>query len=87
MPARALSTEEERPMNEKTLPQPICIGCNKKPAELDEYVECADDEGCTPDEYVRSEEGTFNRENGHFLCTDCYIKAGMPASPTGWIAP
>jgi hypothetical protein len=41
----------------------------------------------TPDDFVREEEGTFNRSNGHFLCTDCYIAAGMPSSPEGWVAP
>jgi hypothetical protein len=29
-------------------------------------------------DYVRREEGTFNRENGHFLCDRCYISHGMP---------
>ena len=37
--------------------------------------------------YVRRGEGTYNRDNGHFLCTPCYIKAGMPSSPRGWRAP
>ena len=41
----------------------------------------------TPEQFVRREEGTFNIENGHFLCTDCYIAAGMPSSPRGWTAP
>ena len=35
----------------------------------------------TPDAYVRAEEGTYNRENGHFLCTDCYVRASMPSKP------
>lgn len=37
--------------------------------------------------YVINEEGTFNPSNGHFLCDECYIKAGMPSSPTGWVCP
>jgi hypothetical protein len=37
--------------------------------------------------FVINEEGTYNRENGHFLCTECYIKAGMPSSPVGWKCP
>jgi hypothetical protein len=37
--------------------------------------------------YVRNEEGTYNQDNGHFLCTDCYIKAGMPSSSLGWVCP
>jgi hypothetical protein len=41
----------------------------------------------TPDRYVQAEEGTLNPQNGHFLCTSCYIEAGMPSSPAGWVAP
>lgn len=41
----------------------------------------------TADQYVRTEEGTYNPANGHFVCTPCYIEIGMPSSPTGWIAP
>ena len=67
--------------------KPLCIGCGKHPDELEEYVEIAKEEGMTPDEFVRKEEGTYNRENGHFLCTPCYAKAGMPSSPRGWVAP
>ena len=65
----------------------LCVGCNKTPDQLSEYIDAAADAGMTPDEYVRSEKGTLNRDNGHFLCTDCYIRAGMPSSPTGWKAP
>jgi hypothetical protein len=65
----------------------ICTGCNKKPAELEEYRQYAALEEMTPDEYVWREEGTVNRENGHFLCTPCYVKAGCPTAPHGWKAP
>jgi len=64
-----------------------CIGCRKEPHQIQEYVEAANDEGITPEQYVRSEEGTFNAENGHFACTECYVGMGMPSSPTGWVAP
>lgn len=68
---------------------PICQGCNKPASELEEYIEAAREYETTPDKYVAKEEGTYNRENGHFLCTDCYIKAGMPAykAPNQWICP
>ena len=66
---------------------PVCIGCNKQPHEIEEYIECAKEEGETPAEYVRKEEGTYNHTNGHFLCTICYVKQGMPSSSRGWIAP
>lgn len=66
---------------------PICIGCNKTPTEIEEYVDAALEDETTPDQYVRTEEGTYNPKNGHFLCTSCYIKAGQPSSPSGWRAP
>lgn len=68
----------------------ICTGCNKTADELEEYIESAKDAGMTVEQYVREEEGTYNPQNGHFLCTDCYIKAGMPSNhypQKGWIAP
>jgi hypothetical protein len=34
--------------------------------------------------YIRMNDGTFNKENGHFLCDSCYVKAGMPTGPYGW---
>lgn len=68
---------------------PICIGCHKRPNEIDEYKDIAKAENCTPDEFVKREEGTYNNDNGHFLCTACYIKAGQPTGKNGrrWIAP
>lgn len=66
---------------------PICIGCQRRPSEIDEYREAAREERCTPDQYVATEEGTYNLKNGHFLCTGCYIDAGEPSSPNGWVAP
>jgi hypothetical protein len=63
----------------------ICIGCGKTPDEIDEYIEGADGCDLTPVEYAEQFEGTFNPENGHFACTECYINMGMPAG--GWIAP
>ena len=72
------------------LPQPLCVGCGKRPDEIDEYVDAAnecDDETITPDVYVRSEEGTYNKKNGHFLCAECYIAAGQPSSNLGWVCP
>lgn len=71
------------------LPDPICTGCGKRPAEIEEYTDPEIIGSMTPDGYVREEEGTYNRENGHFLCTDCYIKAGSPGKPypDRWVAP
>lgn len=74
-------------VNPNIRPDPICVGCKKRPDEIEEYIEIAKIEEMTPDQFVRSEEGTYNRANGHFLCTDCYAKAGMPSTPRGWVAP
>lgn len=68
--------------------RPFCTGCNKHPDELDEFIDAVEEEEYDhPDEYVEEEEGTLNPENGHFLCTPCYVKAGMPSAPGGWVAP
>lgn len=67
--------------------KPICIDCKKNPNDLPEYVELANEEGITPDDFVIREEGTYNKNNGHFTCTTCYIKRGMPTRPNGWKAP
>lgn len=37
--------------------------------------------------YILKEEGTLNPTNGHFLCDRCYIAAGMPTAPNGWVCP
>jgi hypothetical protein len=56
-----------------------CAGdCKRLPKEIGEYVEGAIEENMTPDQYVRNQEGTYNPWNGHFYCTSCYIKLGMP---------
>lgn len=52
------------------------------------YLE--EDEEVTPEmreQFVRSDEGTFNVINGHFACDSCYIKLGCPSSPRGWKCP
>jgi hypothetical protein len=67
--------------------EPLCTGCNKLASQIEEYVDIAKEESMSPADYVRSEEGTYNRETNHFLCTDCYVNAGMPSTPRGWVAP
>lgn len=73
-------------------PEPYCPSCRTLAGDmpaLDEY--CHDVLGRNKREkranYVRAEEGTYNPVNGHFLCDDCYIKAGMPSNPSGWKCP
>lgn len=59
--------------------QLTCIGCELKPDQIEEYVEAAEENDMTPDQYVIEEEGTLNGfEPNKFYCTECYIKAGMP---------
>lgn len=67
--------------------QPFDPRCGRHPSEIPVYVDYARDYGLSPDAYVRQYEGTYNHENGHFLCDECYIAAGMPSSPTGWKCP
>jgi hypothetical protein len=79
-------------MSDNDRPDLLCVGCGRTPSGLSEYVGAASEKASgvvdmTPDDYVWQEEGTLNRENGHFLCTPCYVKAGMPSSPRGWVAP
>lgn len=57
----------------------ICKSCGLMPNEIQEYVFAAKEYGMSPDEYVLSEEGTYNKRSKKFYCTSCYIKAGMPA--------
>lgn len=66
-----------------------CIECGLTPLELPEYRAAAAENECTPDEFVWREEGTLNRANGHFVCTQCYVDMGMPVNIDGsrWVAP
>jgi hypothetical protein len=74
---------------------PMCEHFARDMEYLDTYIEAeelADPEaaltqGELREEYVRQNEGTYNPENGHFLCDACYIRAGTPSSPTGWKCP
>lgn len=61
--------------------------CKRYPDEISEYVRMAEEYEIHPDEFVISEEGTYNLTNGHFLCTDCWIKAGEPSTTSGWACP
>lgn len=77
----------EGPGWEDKSPRPVCMGCFKSPDQLACYTGLAEEMGISPDDYVRQEEGTYNRNNGHFLCDDCYVAAGMPTEPGGWTCP
>ena len=57
-----------------------CPYCDKKPQEIEEYVEGAKLENVTPEHYVELDEGTYDRRTKLFCCTTCYIKVGMPTN-------
>ena len=59
-------------------PEVVCIGCHKLPEQIPGCVQEASIENLTPDEWVRKEDGTYNRTNGHFYCTACYVEMGTP---------
>lgn len=66
------------------LDRPRCIGCDKTPEQIMEYVEAAREmkPPMTPSQYVVFEEGTYAKHAPNsFYCTTCYIKAGMPSNP------
>lgn len=54
-----------------------CRGCGKAPHEIEEYVIEAKEEGVTPEQWVKDNEGTYDLAQ-RFWCTLCYIKAGCP---------
>ena len=76
------------PWVKKDVPRLFCFRCQKAPSELDEYIEMAGTYQ-TPAEYCLKNEGTLNRDNGHFCCTQCYIEIGQPTGERGkrWVAP
>ncbi|MFA6619413.1 MAG: hypothetical protein WCT23_10145 [Candidatus Neomarinimicrobiota bacterium] len=55
-----------------------CKVCGKRPDEIEEYIQMAEDMGVSPFQAIHSEEGTLNTKTGLFYCTSCYIKIGMP---------
>ena len=73
-----------------------CMVCGKHGHEIDEYRDAVTVMGGQPhlescDQFVMSDEGTYNHEKHSFVCTECYIEIGMPAygldTPYMWIAP
>lgn len=70
-----------------TADQVVCFNCHKTPDEILEYSPEMTGEDLSATEYVMRNEGTYNPANGHFCCTECYIRIGQPSSPQGWVAP
>ena len=65
-------------MSAPTIEDIRCKVCNRVPGKIQEYVDGGSDENITPVDYVRYNEGTYNKACGHFYCTMCYIAVGMP---------
>ncbi len=55
-----------------------CKHCGRKPEEIIEYQMMAKDEGITPEQAVKFNEGTYNRKTGLFYCSKCYLELGQP---------
>lgn len=66
---------------------PECKRYARDMKELDSCIE--PDYHSDREDFVRKEEGTYNQQNGHFLCDTCYIKWGMPTGSNGqrWVCP
>ncbi|MFE0472739.1 hypothetical protein ACFW2V_14090 [Streptomyces sp. NPDC058947] len=71
-----------------------CIDCGKTPGEIGEYIDAGRENGMSPESYVEQEEGTYNPENGHFICTEDFIRKELalgrrPVGSDGgtWTAP
>lgn len=79
--------DKVRADRDRALVRPLCIGCNRRPDDIREFATEAEHDGITADEWVRENEGSYNPDNGHFLCTECYVKRGAPSSHEGWRAP
>lgn len=67
--------------------------CERWAEQIPEIMSLARSKAMRPEMFVVAEEGTYNPENGHFLCTSCYIREGMPTEPRnpetgrGWVCP
>lgn len=82
-----MSSDERSTKNPRDPYDPYCKTFAEENAIVRGWAEM---DGVTPAEWVIQEEGTYNRENGHFACDSCYINIGQPSRPMsegGWVAP
>lgn len=56
----------------------MCACCGKQPKDILEYQISYEAEGFESAEAMAMEDGTYNSKTNLFVCTDCYIKKGMP---------
>lgn len=57
-----------------------CPECKKDPTELKEIQFHAEQEEMSEFQFIKEMDGTYCKHTGLFLCTDCYIKLGMPSN-------
>jgi hypothetical protein len=62
-----------------------CAGCNKTPDKIADVREAAEAERMSPADWVATLDPTYNKRTGHFMCTDCYMEAGI--KDPAWRAP
>lgn len=69
--------------------EPTCGACRRKPSQIAEYIDAAGQEEMSETMYVVHNEGTFNPKTNRFLCTEDYVRAGMPTNDDGtpWQCP
>lgn len=53
--------------------KPYCPDCKRSCVDIPEVLFFANEEGISPESWIRSEEGTYNPTNEHFLCDTCFI--------------
>ena len=61
----------------------MCEVCTARPCDIYEYIQAAEDNNTTPEQYVIDQEGTYNEEQNIFWCTQCYIRIGSPPGKAG----
>jgi hypothetical protein len=64
-------------LKETAKQEPYCRYCEKHASEILEYRMFAAEEGISPEEYIKEQEGTYDEDSNTFVCTDCYIRRGM----------
>lgn len=86
--------EKDNPPNNPF--RPWCIGCGRFAPDIPEVLIAVAGDVDRPfisrvdvNVWVMKNEGTYNKENGHFACDSCYIAMGQPSLPYpfGWKAP
>ena len=57
-----------------------CRLCKMEAKDIYEYACASEFEGLSMDEYLEEFEPTYRKSDDSFICTDCYIEIGQPAT-------